>query len=75
MAASDGWKVTPPGSAIFGEWYSINGRPASPEDTEVMAARGLPYGDYRVANDFVSMLRAVSEFGPRQRIRIHSSLH
>ena len=60
MATSDGWRLTPAARAIFGEWYSIDGEPASREDAAVMAARGLPYGDYRVANDFVRKLRAVS---------------
>jgi hypothetical protein len=60
MARRDGWRLTPAARAIFGEWYSINGVPASPEDGAVMAARGLPYGDYRVANDFVLRLRAAS---------------
>ena len=60
MARCYGWHLTPAARAIFGEWYSINGAPASPEDAAVMAAMGLPYGHYRVANDFVRKLRAVS---------------
>ena len=60
MARRDGWRLTPAARAIFGEWYSINRAPASPEDAAVIVARGLPYGDYRVANDFVRKLRAAS---------------
>jgi hypothetical protein len=61
MAASNS-KLTPAALAVVGfatvasatkahEWYSINGEPASPEEGGVMAARGLPLGDYWVRND------------------------
>jgi hypothetical protein len=52
-------------------WYFINGAPASLEDGEVLAARGLPQEDYWVANDFVRKLRSVTELGPRRHITIH----
>ena len=62
MLASNGSELMPAALAVFGfatvvsdakteESYSINGEPASPEDAEVMAARGLPFGDYWVRND------------------------
>jgi hypothetical protein len=54
-------------SAVFGKWYSINGKPSSAEDGGVMAARGLPFGDYWVASDFVRQLRTVSEIDPWHR--------
>ena len=75
MAKNNGSKLTPAASAVFGEWYSINGESASPEDGEVMAAKGLPFGDYWVASDFVLKLRTFSEIKPRQRIHIHASIH
>ena len=37
-----------------------------------MAAKGLPFGDYWVASDFVLKLRTFSEIKPRQRIHIHA---
>jgi hypothetical protein len=62
MAASNSSKLTPAALAVVGfataayparalEWYSINGVPATPEAAGVMAARGLPIGDYWVRND------------------------
>lgn len=65
-------KLTPAPSAVFGKWYSINGELASPADAEVMAARGLPFGDYWVASDFVCKLRAASEIIPRRGIKMHT---
>ena len=61
---NNGSKLTPAASAVFGEWYSINGGSASPEDGEVMAARGLPFGDYWVAGDFVLKLQKPAFRGP-----------
>ena len=40
-----------------------------------MAARGLPFGDYWVASDFVRQLRTVSEIDPRRRVHIHTAIH
>jgi hypothetical protein len=72
MAVSnDSTRLTCTGSRGFGEWYFINGAPASLEDAEMLAARGLPHGDYWVARDFVRKLRAISESKPRRRIAIH----
>ena len=62
MAPSNSLKLTTAALAFVGfataaypakahEWYSINGVPASPEAAGVMAARGLPIGDYWVRND------------------------
>ena len=62
MTASNGSKLTPAALAVVGlatvaysakahEWYSINGVQAAPADAGVMAARGLPIGDYWVRND------------------------
>jgi hypothetical protein len=60
MAAGNGSRLTPamlagfgfaPAvSAASGQEYSINGQPVSVEDAGVMAARGLPFGDYWVRN-------------------------
>jgi hypothetical protein len=75
MAVSCGWKLTPEASAVFGKWYSINGKPASAEDGGIMAARGLPFGDYWVSSDFVRRLRTVSEIDPRRTVRIHTAIH
>jgi hypothetical protein len=75
MAVSSGWKLTPEASAMFGKWYSINGKPASAEDGGVMAARGLPFGDYWVASEFVRRLRTVSEIDPWRRVHIHTAIH
>jgi len=75
MRASKAPKLTPLPSAVFGEWYVINGKSASPEDAEVMAARGLPLGDYWVANDFVRKLRAVPGTELRRRNHIRASVH
>src|SRR4029077_837377 len=75
MAVSSGWKLTPEASAVFGKWYSINGKPASTEDGGVMAARGLPCGGYWVASDFVRQLRTVSEIDPWRRVHIHTAIH
>ena len=63
---NNGSKLTPAASAVFGKWYSINGEFASPEDGEVMAAKGLPFGDYWVASDFVLKLRTFSEIKHRE---------
>jgi len=62
MAASNGPKLAAAALAAVGfataadpamarESYSINGSPAPPEAAVVMAARGLPFGDYWVRND------------------------
>jgi hypothetical protein len=48
-------------SRALAGWYFINGEPASLDDAEVLANRGLPHGDYWVASDFVCKLRAVTE--------------
>ena len=69
MATSN--DLTSTASRVFGEWYFINGVPASLEDAEVLAARGLPYGDYWVAGDFVRKLRTITEIRPRHHITIH----
>ena len=66
MAATSDSRMTSTASTVFGEWYFINGAPASLEDAEVLAARGLPRGDYWVADDFVRKLRTI-----RRRITIH----
>ena len=42
MVASIGTKLTHAASAVFRQWYSVSEELASPEDDEVMAARGLP---------------------------------
>ena len=60
------------GASVLGKWYSINGELASSEDAEVMAARGLPFGDYWVARDFVRKLQTDSEIKPRQRIHLRA---
>jgi hypothetical protein len=75
MAVSSGWKLTPEASTVFGKWYSINGKPASAEDGGVMAARGLPFGDYWVASEFARRLRTVYEIDPRLRVHIHPAIH
>jgi hypothetical protein len=49
----------------------INDAPASLEDAEVLAARGLPHGDYWVASDFVRELRAVVGIKPGKHVTIH----
>ena len=72
MAASnDSTRLTSTASRVFGEWYFINGVPTSLEDAEVLAARGLPHGDYWVAGDFVRKLRTITEIGSRRHITIH----
>jgi hypothetical protein len=37
----------------------------------VLAAGGLPRGDYWVANDFVRTLRTITEIKARHRITLH----
>ena len=72
MAASnDSTRLTSTTSRVFGEWYFINGVPASLEDAEMLVARGLPYGDYWVASDFVRKLRTITEIKPQRQIAIH----
>ena len=71
MAASNDSTRLTSTSSVFGEWYFINGAPASLEDAAVLAARGLPHGDYRVASDFVRKLRTISEIKPWRTITIH----
>jgi hypothetical protein len=70
-ASNDSMWVTSTASAVFGEWYFINGLPASLEDAEVLAARGLPRGNYWVANDFVRKLRTVTDVDALHRLTIH----
>jgi hypothetical protein len=70
MAASND-SVTSTTARVFAGWYFINGAPTSVEDAEVLAASGLPHGDYWVASDFVRKLRAVTEMEPRRNITIH----
>jgi hypothetical protein len=70
-ANNDLSRLTSTASRVFAGWYFINGVPASLEDAEVLAARGLPHGDYLVASDFVSKLRAVTEIKYRHHITIH----
>jgi hypothetical protein len=69
-ASSDATRLTSTTSRVFAGWFFINGVPASLEDAEVLAARGLPHGDYWVASDFIRMLRAVTEIKPRRHITI-----
>jgi hypothetical protein len=72
MAPSiDSTRLTSSASRGFGEWYFINGVPASLEDAEMLVARGLPYGDYWVASDFVRKLRTITEIKPQRQIAIH----
>ena len=69
MAASnDSTRLTSTTSRVFGEWYFIDGVPASLEDGEMLVARGLPHGDYWVASDFVRKLRAITAIEPRRYI-------
>ena len=86
MATSNGSKLTPAASTAFGfatatsrakarEQYSINGKPASSADAEVMEGFGLPLGDYWGASNFVSNLRTASKIGRLPRIYIHTSTH
>jgi hypothetical protein len=63
--------LTSTASRAFAGWYFVNGVPASLEDAEVLAARGLPHGDYWVARDFIRKLRTLTEIQPRRRITIH----
>jgi hypothetical protein len=61
MAASnDSTRLTSTAARVFAGWYFINGAPVSLDDAEVLAANGLPYGDYWVASDFVRELRATA---------------
>ena len=72
MAASnDLTRLTSTASRVFAGWYFINGVPASLEDAEVLAARGLPRGNYWVANDFVRKLRTVTHVGALHHLTIH----
>jgi hypothetical protein len=72
MAASnESTRLTSIASRVLGEWYFINGVPASLEDAEVLTARGLPRGDYSVANDFVCKLRTITEIKARHHITVH----
>jgi hypothetical protein len=60
-ATGKGSKMTPAALAVLGfaaassaqahGWYTINGEPASSDDAQVMAARGLPFADYWVRHD------------------------
>jgi hypothetical protein len=65
-ATNDSKRLSSTPSKVFGEWYCINGVPASFEDAAVLAARGLPRGDYWVADDFVRKLRTIG-----RQITIH----
>ena len=73
MAASkiDSTRLAPTASRVFGEWYFINGVPASLEEAEAFAARDLPHGDYWVPGDFVRKLRTISKIRCRRNITIH----
>jgi hypothetical protein len=72
MAASnDSTRLTSAASRALAGWYFINGAPASLDDAEVLAARGLPHGDYWVAREFVRKLRTTIEIKPRRHITIH----
>ena len=67
MAASnDLATLTSTRSRVLAGWYFVNGVPASLEDAEVLAARGLPHGDYWVARDFVRKLRTTTEIKHRR---------
>ena len=70
-ARNDSTRVTSTASGGFGEWYFINGLPASLEDAEVLAARSLPHGDYWVARDFVPKLRTLTEIKFRSHVTTH----
>ena len=61
MTANNALRLTSTASRVFAGWYFINGVPASLEDAEVLATRGLPHGDYWVARDFVRKLRTLTE--------------
>jgi hypothetical protein len=70
MAVSNGTKLTPGASGVFGQWYSIHGKLASPEDAEVMAARGLPLGAHLVrGRPPVAMTRKSAASSPSDRSR------
>jgi hypothetical protein len=71
MTANNALRLTSTASRVFAEWYFINGLPASLEDAEVLATRGLPHGDYWVARDFVRKLRTLTEIKSRSHITIH----
>jgi hypothetical protein len=51
--------------------YFVNGAPALLEDAEVLAARGLPHGDYWVSRDSLRKLRTITELHHRHHIAIH----
>jgi hypothetical protein len=68
MASNDLTRLTSTASGLSAGWYFINGAPLSLEDAEVLAVRGLPNGDYRVASDFVRKLRAITAIEPRRYI-------
>jgi hypothetical protein len=70
-ASNDSTRLTSTASRVFGERYFINGLPASLEDAQVLAARGLPRGNYWVANDFVRKLRTVTKVKARRHLTIH----
>ena len=70
-ASNDSTRLTSTASRVFGEWYFIDGVPASLEDGEMLVARGLPHGDYWVASDFVRKLRTITEIKPQRQIAIH----
>jgi hypothetical protein len=58
-------------SRALAGWYFVNGVPASLEDADVLAARGLPHGDYWVARDFVRKLGTTTEIKHRRHVTIH----
>jgi hypothetical protein len=70
-ARNDSTRVTSTASGGFGEWYFINGLPASLEDAEVLVARGLPRGNYWVANGFVRKLRTVTDVAALHHLTVH----
>jgi hypothetical protein len=63
--------VTSTRSRALAGGYFVNGVPASLEDAEVLAERGLPHGDYWVAGDFLRKLRTITKLKHRQHITIH----
>jgi hypothetical protein len=72
MAARNTSKLAPAASAGCGEGYFLNGELASPEAAQVLVDRGLPFGDYRVASDFLWNLQTVCETRLRPTIRFHT---
>ena len=72
MAARNTSKLAPAASAGCGEGYFLNGELASPEAAEVLVDKGLPFGDYWVASDFLRNLQMVCEARLRPTIRFHT---